>query len=180
LRFMKNHFVIIIIALGVSSFSLKAQRVPVSTGSEVLQKDAQDALDFHNKVRADVKSPPLQWSEELARYAQSWADHLAADCEMEHRPNSGQWAQKYGENIFWGEGEDYTALHASESWYGEIEEYKYGPLTDKNWYKTGHYTQMVWKSTTHVGMGMAVCRNGAILIVANYDPSGNYMGQKPY
>lgn len=177
---MKISLRIFVFMLGVTVFPLQAQKVSPATGSKVLQKDAQEALDFHNKVRGDVGSPPLQWSEVLARYAQSWADHLAADCELEHRPYSGPWAQKYGENIFWGGGEDYTVLHASESWYSEIEEYTYGPLTDSNWYKTGHYTQMVWKSTTHVGMGKAVCKSGAILIVANYNPSGNYMGEKPY
>jgi uncharacterized protein YkwD len=177
---MKPHFALFVVLFCAYSFDSIAQNGPLKTGSKVLVKDAQEALDFHNKVRADVGSPPLQWSEELSRYAQAWADHLASECNLEHRPHSGPWAQKHGENIFWGSGEEYTALHASESWYSEIKDYKYGPLTDHNWYKTGHYTQMVWKSTTHVGFGMAVCKSGAMLIVANYSPSGNYMGEKPY
>jgi len=171
---------LIILALYISSFHSHAQEVPTHTGSAVLQKDAQEALDFHNKVRADVGSPPLQWSTQLARFAQSWASKLAMDCKMDHRPTKGAWAQKYGENIFWGAGEEYTVLHASESWYSEIKDYKYGPIAGKNWYKTGHYSQMVWKNTTHVGMGMAVCGNGTILIVANYNPSGNFIGEEPY
>ncbi len=177
---MKPHFTLLVVLFCAYSFYSSAQKGPLKTGSKVLGKDAQEALDFHNKVRADVGSPPLQWSEELSRYARAWANHLASDCKMKHRPSAGPWAQKHGENIFWGSGEDYTALHASESWYSEIKDYKYGPLTDHNWYKTGHYTQMVWKSTTHVGFGMAVCKSGAMLIVANYSPSGNYMGEKPY
>ena len=160
--------------------SIHAQKVPPATGSKVLQSDAQEALDFHNKVRTDVKSPPLQWSTELASYAQRWANHLADNCKLEHRPGSGVWAQKYGENIFWGGGEDYTVLQASESWYSEIKGYKYGKLTNNNWYKAGHYTQMVWKTTTYVGMGMAICKDGSVLIVANYSPGGNYIGEKPY
>lgn len=171
---------LVIILLAVYASTLYAQKVPTETGSRILQMDAQEALDFHNKVRADVGSPSLQWSKELSRFAQSWADHLAADCQMKHRPNKGTWAQKYGENIFWGEGEEYTALQASESWYSEIKDYKYGPVTGNNWYKTGHYTQMVWKNTSHVGIGVARCKNGAFLIVANYNPAGNYMGEKPY
>jgi pathogenesis-related protein 1 len=173
-------YIFIVSTILLFELSLQAQKVPDTTGSNVLSEEAQKALDFHNKVRADVGSPALQWSAELASYAQAWADHLAADCELEHRPYTGPWKQKYGENIFWGGGEDYTVLHASESWYSEIKQYKYSRLTEGNWYKTGHYTQMVWKSTTHVGMGMAVCKSGAILIVANYSPSGNYMGEKPY
>jgi hypothetical protein len=99
---------------------------------------------------------------------------------MEHRPRSGEWSQKYGENIFWGSASRYTPRDASISWYNEIKDYTYGPLTSSNWYKTGHYTQMVWKNTTHVGFGVAICSSGAIIIVANYNPPGNYMGQKPY
>lgn len=160
--------------------SLSAQTVPPASGSKLSQDEAQITLDFHNKVREDVGSPALQWSKELSGYAQAWANHLASSCKLEHRPDSGPWAQKFGENIFWGGGEDYSALNASESWYSEIEEYKYGPVTNSNWYKTGHYTQMVWKSTTHIGIGKAVCKNGTILIVANYSPAGNYIGERPY
>jgi hypothetical protein len=29
-------------------------------------------------------------------------------------------------------------------------------------------------------LGKAVCKNGATIIVANYDPRGNMMGEKPY
>jgi pathogenesis-related protein 1 len=39
---------------------------------------------------------------------------------------------------------------------------------------------MVWKETTHVGMGIAICKNGGMIIVANYNPAGNYIGEKPY
>lgn len=178
---MKQRLIIIALLICIFSFSLPAQKVPTVTGSKVPQIEAQQALDFHNKVRYDVGAPPLKWSNELASYAQTWADHLSAtNCEMEHRPNTGRWAQKYGENIFWGGGEDYTARDASESWYSEIKDYKYGKLNNNSWSRTGHYTQMVWKNTTHVGIGMAVCKNGDILIVANYNPSGNYIGEKPY
>lgn len=177
---MRTNFFILILVFYASSIALNAQQVPATTGSRVLQKDAQQALDFHNKVRADVGVTALQWSEELAAYAQAWADHLAVNCKLEHRPNTGQWTQKHGENIFWGEGEDYSPLQASESWYSEIKDYKYGTLNGNNWYKTGHYTQMVWKNTTHVGIGVARCKSGAILIVANYAPSGNYLGERPY
>ncbi|MEY3405870.1 MAG: hypothetical protein RL161_1300, partial [Bacteroidota bacterium] len=38
----------------------------------------------------------------------------------------------------------------------------------------------VWSQTTHVGMAKAVCKDGSVLVVANYDPPGNYIGQKPY
>ncbi|HRI20875.1 MAG TPA: CAP family protein [Panacibacter sp.] len=157
-----------------------AQTVPDSTGSAVSKTDAQQALDMHNKVRKDVGSAPLEWSPQLSAFAQAWADHLAAsDCAFEHRPGEGEWASGYGENIFMGSG-SFTVNDASESWYSEIKDYVYGALTAENFSGTGHYTQMVWHSTTKVGMGVSVCSNGNYIIVANYDPAGNMLGDKPY
>ncbi|MBI1769182.1 MAG: SCP-like extracellular [Bacteroidetes bacterium] len=177
---LTNYFFLVSLQLfSVSAFS---QKVPSSTGSKVSQEDAQAALNFHNKVRKDVGSPPLEWSVELSKYAQAWADHLAKDnnCKMQHRPHEGKWKQIHGENIFWGSASDYNTQDASESWYSEIKDYKHGPLTNSNWYNTGHYTQIVWKNTTKVGIAQATCPTGAIIIVGNYDPPGNYMGEKAY
>jgi len=161
------------------SLTLAAQTatVPAITGSRVTQPQAQQALDFHNAKRSEVGAPPLQWSVDLASLAQHWADHLAVDnqCQLQHNPNN-----THGENLFGGSGAAYTALFASQSWYSEIKDYHYGVLSDTNWSKTGHYTQMVWKSTTKVGIGQAACPDGGVVIAAEYDPPGNYMGQKPY
>lgn len=159
-----------------------AQKVPKSTGSKVPQEEAQAALDFHNKVRKDVGTAPLEWSSDLAKYAQAWADHLAKDndCKMQHRPHDGKWKQQHGENIYWSGGSDSNAADASEMWYSEINDYKLTKVTSANFSKTGHYTQMVWKNTTKVGIGQAVCPTGAIIIVGNYSPPGNYIGEKPY
>ena len=86
----------------------------------------------------------------------------------------------WGKNLFGGGGRAYTALDAARDWYSEISKFHYGVLNGSNWYASGHYTQMVWRNTTQVGMGQAVCSDGSIVIVAEYDPPGNYMGQKPY
>ena len=42
--------------------------------------------------------------------------------------------------------------------------------------ETGHFTQVVWKSTKHVGCGIASC-GGNDLLVCQYSPAGNYDGQ---
>jgi hypothetical protein len=170
-----------LVALAVSYSIVLFGQVPDATGSSISKQEAQEALDFHNKVRKDVGTVPLEWSTELAAYAQAWADNLAKrNCAFEHRPHSGEFKQIHGENIFWGMGSAYTALNASKSWYDEIKDYKHAPLNNDNWSAAGHYTQMVWKTTTKVGIAKAVCKGGEILIVANYDPAGNYMGQSAY
>jgi hypothetical protein len=39
---------------------------------------AQAMLQAHNVVRSHVRVPPLVWSENLAKFAQDWANHLIA------------------------------------------------------------------------------------------------------
>lgn len=158
-----------------------AQIVPVATGSKVTKEDGQRALDFHNKVRKDVGVPQLEWSTELSAFAQLWANKLATEgCKLAHRPSSGKWAQLYGENIFFGTAARLTTLDASKAWYGEIKDFTNRKLTLDNFVKVAHYTQMVWRTTTKLGIAKATCPSGATIIVANYSPMGNYMGQTPY
>jgi uncharacterized protein YkwD len=151
------------------------------TGSALSAQEAKEILDFHNKARREVKSPPLEWSEELAAFAQAWAEELARQgCGLRHRPRSGKWAQRYGENIFWASGSRAGVTQAAQAWYSEKKFYKGGAVTGSNFSKIGHYTQMVWRKTKALGCGMARCKNGAVIIVANYDPPGNMLGEKPY
>lgn len=176
---MKNVHVLLFLLL-FSSVSTQAQTVPVSTGSLLSQQEAQAALDVHNKARNDVKVTPLSWSSELATFAQAWANHLAENgCTMKHRPASGSWAQQYGENIYWAQGRSLLAADASSSWYSEVEHYQYGPYEGTS-RGVGHYTQMVWNDTKAVGIGKATCRDGSVIIVANYNPRGNTVGVRPY
>lgn len=153
-------------------------QVPFKTGSKISKEEAQIALDYHNKVRGEVGSKSLIWSTELAKFAQEWADKLSKKCKMDHRPSSGKYKQLYGENIYWGVNG--SALEASKLWYSEISKYKHRKLNNSNWYSTGHYTQMVWKKTTEIGIGISICDNGALIIVANYAPFGNIMGEFAY
>jgi len=45
-------------------------------------------------------------------------------------------------------------------------------------YSTGHFTQVVWKGSTKLGVGYAFGDGGReIYVVAQYTPPGNYMGQ---
>ena len=155
----------------------------IITGSNISALDATELLAHHNKVRKDVGNKPLIWSTQLATYAQEWANHLAKEnnCNITHRIEPGQQGKTYGENIFWGSSAtEFKPIDASKDWYSEIKLYKYRELTEKNWYATGHYTQMIWKDTKEVGVGVSVCADGALIVVANYYPAGNYLHQFPY
>ena len=168
-------------SLLILNLPANAQLVPEVTGSTINNNEAQRALDFHNRIRKEVGVSSLLWSTELSAFAQLWANKLASEgCKLEHRPASGKWAQMYGENIYFGTAKGLTAEDASKAWYGEVKDYSGEKLTMKNFVKVAHYTQMVWRTTTKLGIAKSTCPSGATIIVANYSPLGNYMGQKPY
>lgn len=148
---------------------------PQDEGEGLVGEERQGILNYHNKVRADVNVKPLKWSGKVAGYAQIWANRLAATgCRMQHSSGSG-----YGENLFMGTLGYYGVVDAAKSWESEKRYYAGGPLNSSNWQKTGHYTQMVWHSTTHLGCAKVACNNN-LIVVCNYNPAGNYMGQSPY
>ncbi len=153
------------------------------TGSNISNQQATQILQHHNKVRQEVGVAALVWNNQLATYAQNWADYLANNnnCIMKHRTNAGEDGKPYGENIFWGSSSTYfKPIDASIDWYNEKKIYRYQKLNNTNWHNTGHYTQMVWQDTKEVGVGVAVCPNGGLIVVANYYPVGNVITQYPY
>ena len=42
--------------------------------------------------------------------------------------------------------------------------------------RTGHFTQVVWKGSTKLGVGIAT-RGSMVVVVARYSPAGNFMGR---
>lgn len=127
-------------------------------------------LQVHNDARAEVGVGPLQWSDKLAQAAQQWANQLSAMGRIMHNPQT-----PYGENWAAQSG-SFSPAAAAQMWLGEKTDFRRGQLGPGN---AGHYTQMVWRRTTHVGFGVAVV-NGMTVVVANYEPAGNYTNQPPF
>jgi pathogenesis-related protein 1 len=155
-----------------------------SIGSTLTSQEVEQLLELHNKARQEVGVGPLRWSKHLAVYAQTWAVHLAlTSCGLEHRPDTGEWRQEHGENLFLGTADYYGVADAVGAWVSEKKYYKGGTLTASdqgvtsgNWHLFGHYTQVVWKDTTQVGCAKIACK-GNIIVVCNYDPPGNFLGK---
>jgi uncharacterized protein YkwD len=122
-------------------------------------------LDAHNLYRAKHCVPPLRWSGELAASAQQWASR----CDFNHDAQS-----PHGESLFWGTASAFSPTSAVEAWYEEIHEHSFSApeLGDQS----GHFTQLVWRSSTQLGCGMASCR-GNHFWVCRYSPPGNVGGQ---
>ncbi|AEE85113.1 putative pathogenesis-related protein [Arabidopsis thaliana] len=140
-----------------------------------------DSLQFlfrHNLVRAARFEPPLIWDRRLQNYAQGWANQRRGDCALRHSVSNGEF--NLGENIYWGYGANWSPADAVVAWASEKRFYHYGSNTCDAGQMCGHYTQIVWKSTRRVGCARVVCDNGGIFMTCNYDPPGNYIGQKPY
>ncbi|PKN45195.1 MAG: hypothetical protein CVU59_09740 [Deltaproteobacteria bacterium HGW-Deltaproteobacteria-17] len=153
----------------------RVEPTPVATGSGGLSSEEQALLDHHNRVRAEVKVAPLVWSGKLQGVAAAWGRKLVdKGCVMEHSRGSG-----YGENLFMGSAEYFTMVDAAKSWEGEKKYYSGAPLDGSNWYRSGHYTQMVWRETTEIGCARVTCK-GSLIVICNYNPPGNFMGRKAY
>jgi uncharacterized protein YkwD len=145
---------------------------PTPSPQAALSPLAKEMIASHNQVRSQVGVGPLTWSPSLAAYAQEWANKLAATGQFEHRKTSG-----YGENLYWGQGRAASPSNVVTSWANEVSDYNYSNNNCRD--VCGHYTQIVWKNTTEVGCAVAKVRNEEYW-VCNYNPPGNYVGQKPY
>lgn len=144
----------------------------------------------HNNWRAKVGvTEKLSYSPELETSAQAWADNLKQTnrCKMRHSKGEG----RYGENIFWAsamawsdgrkELQQVTPQHVVDSWGSEKADYDYASNSCKPGKICGHYTQVVWRTTTSVGCAMAVCDDTRTQVwVCQYQPAGNWVGNKPY
>jgi len=59
----------------------------------------------------------------------------------------------YGENLYWTSLTNPNPADVVRAWYNEISEYNWNyPSFSK---QSGHFTQLVWKSTSELGVGVA-------------------------
>jgi hypothetical protein len=143
-----------------------------------IDKFRQAILRSHNELRARHGAPAFTLDDRLNIYAQNWANHLAASGTLQHSGGN------YGENLYYVSSssridEPAAADGAGGSWYGESAQYRYGSGFSP---ATGHFTQLVWKSSARLGCGMASGSNGSlntVYVVCSYDPPGNVANQFP-
>ncbi|CBI25093.3 unnamed protein product, partial [Vitis vinifera] len=140
------------------------------------QSSPQDYVDAHNAARAQVGVQPITWNETVAAYARRYASsRVAEQCSMEHSGGP------YGENLAEGYGSigSLTGTDAVNLWVGEKPNYDYNSNSCVGG-KCGHYTQVVWRNSVRLGCARVQCNNGGWFVTCNYDPPGNYVGQRPY
>jgi hypothetical protein len=135
-------------------------------------------LGRHNAYRCIHGVPLLEWNDAIAANAQKWADEATATWgagadSMQHSPDEQTEGvagfDALGENLAWNHGVDEAGVDA---WYDEIGMPGVVNGLVDHFGAWGHYTQVVWKSTTDVGCGYA-----GKLLVCQYGPAGNYEGE---
>ena len=143
-------------------------------------------LTVHNCARRSVlpvaATPlrPLTWSTSLAATAQA----LANQCVYAHSGTAG-----LGENIAAAAPQSDRSTASAQDWASEFAFYNHAANSCTAGQQCGHYTQMVWSTTTQVGCGMAQCSVNSpfagpnfqqwTLVFCNYSPAGNN-GSRPY
>ncbi|XP_034555832.1 cysteine-rich secretory protein 2-like [Notolabrus celidotus] len=145
--------------------------------------DEAEIVDKHNSLRRNVKPTAsnmlkISWSSEAAANAQKWAN----TCSIKHS-SAGQRkisTSGCGENLFLSTHKN-SWSSAIQSWYDEVKDWQYGvgPIHGK---EVGHFTQLDWYRSNHVGCGVAHCPGEKFnyFFVCQYCPPGNYQLATPF
>ncbi|MWV28002.1 SCP-like extracellular [Erythrobacter sp. GH3-10] len=140
-----------------------------------------DLLEEHNRARAQVGVPRLQWSIRLAREANEWAQHLAQQGRMIHATRDQRAGS--GENLWMGHAGYYGADTMVGGFVAERQHFRNGEFpkvsSTGNWRDVGHYTQVIWRGTREVGCAVARGRQNDFL-VCRYFPAGNVYNQRVF
>ncbi|PFH46571.1 hypothetical protein AMATHDRAFT_69529 [Amanita thiersii Skay4041] len=147
---------------------------PADAGDQVVLLDAwsEQVLANHNAARRQYGAKALTWNAGLYPGTLQWAK----TCKFQHSNPQG----RYGENLYASTG-NAGIKNAVDSWMAEASRYDYNHPGFST--ATGHFTQVVWKSTTQVACAVANCPAGTIFsqpsryVVCRYTPPGNYAGQ---
>lgn len=163
--------------------------VPSSTPPGSIPTQSQMFINAHNSYRANTNPRatnmlPINWSSNLASGASNWA----SKCNFTHSQTPGVGENLYATSRRTPSANSYDPSEAVNSWGAEQKNYNYGNNTCAKGEVCGHYTQVVWGNTDQVGCAYQDCPkidgiswpNGGTITVCQYNPPGNWVGQKPY
>lgn len=170
------------ILLAVFGWTAFVGAVPLWTAQDI---DAR-LLAAHNDERVRLGIPPLRWSDKLARQSREWAAQLTRMDGLEHSDSVDYADPIYGEegeNLWRGTKGYYTPEQMVGLWIDERAIFIYGPFPRNSrtgqWRDVGHYTQLIWRTTTEVGCAV-VANDEDEVLVCRYLEGGNVIGERPY
>jgi uncharacterized protein YkwD len=160
-----------LIGLGVNAPAIAAR-------NNVASQFPARILAAHNEVRAQAGVAPLAWDPALANAAAGYAVQLALTNTFQHSDRHAR--PGTGENLWMGTRGYYSYEAMVGGWASEQRDFMPGvfPAVSRsgNWENVGHYTQMVWPTTTRVGCAVASNARSDYL-VCRYSPAGNIDGR---
>ncbi|MFN9646201.1 MAG: CAP domain-containing protein [Cyanobacteriota bacterium] len=162
--------VVLLAALTAAAVRVRAAEVP---GGVLPPGSAEAILRVHNAERKAVGVDPLRWDGALAAAALECASRLAASGTFQHCA--------LGENLWIGATGRFSPTAMAELWAAERRDFQPGTFPDVSktgrWQDVGHYTQMVWRTTTALGCAAVAGSDGRTRLVCRYAPPGNWDGR---
>ncbi|CAG7824108.1 unnamed protein product, partial [Allacma fusca] len=136
------------------------------------------ALNLHNTLRTQHRAVQMKLDSSLNAGAQNCSVIYATKGTIDH---SCKTPSSTGENLYMSYG--YTtppkpvdiAVQAVQAWYDENTLYNYANPGSVSFSQIGHFTQVVWNSSTVLGIGVSSIGNYTV-VVGKYLPWGNMMG----
>ena len=158
-----------------------ASAAPVPTSGSIANSNnfAARIVAAHNRERAAVGIAPLMWDPVLEAGAASYARGLALTGRFAHSDRASRAGT--GENLWMGTRGAFTLEQMIGSWASEKAMFVPGvfPRVSRNgnWATVGHYSQMIWPTTTRIGCALGSNR-AADYLVCRYAPAGNIDGRR--
>lgn len=157
--------------------SAGASAMPMFTSASVSDR----LLAQHNMVRGQAGVAPMQWDAGLAAAAAGYASELAQTGRWGHSPKATRPGQ--GENLWMGTRGAFSPEQMVGGWLSEARWFRAGAFpavsSTGNWADVGHYSQILWRGTTHVGCAIRSSARYDYL-VCRYSPPGNVDGRMVY
>ncbi len=158
--------------------------------AQEIKVDAGAITKAHNDLRKKYDSPSLKYSKSLEKAAKKWAAKLQADgCGMVHSHGK---VGETGENLYWAsaiksanakDAKGNWIWHSKlkkvkekavvQAWYDEVQWYDYKTNSCEEGQMCGHYTQVIWNTTTELGCAAMACDDRSQVWVCEYSTPGN-------
>jgi hypothetical protein len=151
---------------------------PAAAGSFASEFPAR-ILAAHNAERAQMGMSPLTWDAELGNEAAAYAQQMSFTGMFQH--SNRQARRGVGENLWMGSHAAFSPEAMVGGWSSEKRYFMPGVFPNNsrtgNWADVGHYTQMIWPTTTRVGCALA--STGRVdYLVCRYATAGNIDGHR--
>ncbi|PTR25509.1 Cysteine-rich secretory protein family protein [Luteibacter sp. OK325] len=156
--------------------------IPQAARAAVSQATAQSLVDAVNKIRREqFDTPPVTYSTSLQSDAQQWAEHCVYDYSS---------SESNGETLAFLTSptpltHEVIVAKAIDLWGAEIVDYDYSTGSVSPGKLAPNWTQIVWRTTRQVGLGIASCSSVpglptagyAYIVDAQWDEPGNVLGE---